>query len=134
MAQDSVLWGALVNTVLNFRVYKRRGISWKPELLLDFLRRILLHGIRFALHLCEHLSNVMLQSCHTNSQKDMKIGRFKGTRLNGKNRHISIKFSVLFSRNFVDMNLSQYMARSCSAVKRMTWIRGNLRTECRPLK
>jgi len=45
LAQDRYMWRALVNTVMNLRVKKMRGISWLAAEPVNFSRRTLLHGV-----------------------------------------------------------------------------------------
>jgi hypothetical protein len=45
LAQDSDNWRARVNTVMNLRVHKRRGISLSRLGYVSFSERTLLHGV-----------------------------------------------------------------------------------------
>ena len=44
LAQDRERWRALVSTVMNIRIPKKRGISWLATEPVSFSRRTVLHG------------------------------------------------------------------------------------------
>jgi hypothetical protein len=49
LAQDMVQWRALVNTAMNVRVSKKRGIYWRAERLSAF------QGTSFSMELVSHM-------------------------------------------------------------------------------
>jgi hypothetical protein len=45
LAQDSVLWRALVNTIMNLQAEYKAGSSLTITVVITFCRRILIHGV-----------------------------------------------------------------------------------------